>query len=63
VSVITPPEVTEQVVEEMGRLGIRHVWMQPGAESERAINRAEDLGVNVIARGAGLLVVLGYGDG
>jgi predicted CoA-binding protein len=60
VSVITPPKVTEAVVEEAGRLGIRHMWMQPGAESDAAIARAKALGINVIAGGPCLLVVLGF---
>jgi uncharacterized protein len=58
--VITPPPVTEKVVEEAGRLGIRHVWMQPGAESEAAVRRARELGINVISGGPCLLVVLGF---
>ena len=60
VSVITPPPVTEKVVEEAGRLGIRHLWMQPGAESEAAVRRARELGMNVISGGPCLLVVLGF---
>jgi predicted CoA-binding protein len=62
VSVITPPAVTEKVVEEAGRLGIRHVWMQPGAESDAAVRRARELGMNVIAGGPCVLVVLGFRD-
>ena len=60
VSVITPPPVTEKVVEEAGRLGIRHLWMQPGAESDAAVKRAKELGMNVVAGGPCLLVVLGF---
>ena len=60
VSIITPPKVTEAVVEEAGRLGIRHLWMQPGAESPAAIARGQALGINVIAGGPCLLVVLGF---
>lgn len=60
VSIITPPPVTERIVEEAGELGIGHVWMQPGAESAKAIRRAKELGINVIASGACVLVVLGY---
>ncbi|MFO0861284.1 MAG: CoA-binding protein [Phycisphaerales bacterium] len=60
ISIITPPPVTERIIEEAGKLGIRHVWMQPGAESGAAIARAEELGMNVIAGGACVLVVLGY---
>lgn len=62
VSIITPPRVTERIVEEAGELGIKHVWMQPGAESAKAIRRAQELGMNVIASGACVLVVLGFHD-
>ena len=62
VSIITPPAVTEKVVEECGKLGIRHLWMQPGAESDAAIRRAQELGMNVIAGGPCVLVVLGFND-
>ena len=60
ISVITPPPVTERVVEEAIRKGIRNVWMQPGAESDRAVAACEAAGINVIADGSGVLVVLGY---
>ncbi len=60
ISIITPPPVTLKVVEEAAALGIRQLWMQPGAESPEAIARAEALGLEVIAGGPCLLVVLGY---
>ncbi|MEW6073852.1 MAG: CoA-binding protein [Planctomycetota bacterium] len=60
ISVITPPAVTAAVVETAAAAGIRRVWMQPGAESEAAVARAEALGMTVIAGGPCLLVVLGY---
>lgn len=60
ISVITPPKITEQVVEDAAAAGIKHIWMQPGAESPAAVARATELGMNVIADGACLLVVLGY---
>jgi predicted CoA-binding protein len=59
-SVITPPAVTERVVEQAIAKGIEHVWMQPGAESERAVADCEAAGINVIADGSCVLVVLGY---
>jgi predicted CoA-binding protein len=62
VSIITPPKVTEAVVEEAGKLGIKHLWMQPGAESDAAVARARAFGMNVIAGGPCLLVVLGFRD-
>jgi len=41
VDVVTNPMVTEKVVEECRKLGIRYVWMQPGAESRAAIEFCE----------------------
>ena len=60
ISIITPPSVTEQVVKEAIAHGIRNIWMQPGAESAAAIATCEAEGVNLIADGSCLLVVLGY---
>ncbi len=60
ISVITPPKITEEVVEAAIKKGIRNVWMQPGAESAQAIARCEQAGVNVIGDGSCLLVVLGF---
>ncbi len=60
VSIITPPAVTEHVVEDAGKAGIKRLWMQPGAESDKAIARAKELGMTVISGGACLLVALGY---
>jgi len=56
VSVITPPEVTERIVEDAAAAGVKRIWMQPGAESGRAIARARELGLDVIAGGPCLLV-------
>ena len=59
-SVITPPSVTERVVEQAAAKGIKNIWMQPGAESPKAVAFCRDQGINVIADGSCLLVVLGY---
>jgi uncharacterized protein len=61
-SVITPPAITEQVVEEAIAKGIENIWMQPGAQSPKAIAACEQHGINVIADGSCILVVLGYHD-
>jgi len=61
-SIITPPEVTERIVEEAAEAGVKRLWMQPGAESDRAIERAEALGLSVIAGGPCVLVALGFRD-
>ncbi len=60
ISVITPPAITEQVVRDAAAAGVTHIWMQPGAESDRAIQEAAAAGMAVIAGGPCLLVVLGY---
>jgi uncharacterized protein len=59
-SIITPPAITEQVVEQAIAKGIRHIWMQPGAESAKAVARCREAGIEAIADGSCLLVVLGY---
>ena len=38
---VVPPRVTESVVKECRRLGIGMVWMQPGSESDKAIELCE----------------------
>ena len=60
ISIITPPAVTVRIVQEAADAGIKHIWMQPGAESEAAIKLGEDLGLSVIGDGSCLLVVMGY---
>lgn len=60
VSIITPPQITEKVVEEAAELGIKHLWLQPGAESDTVIKRGKELGLSLIAGGPCLLVVLGF---
>ncbi|MRR57799.1 MAG: CoA-binding protein [Deltaproteobacteria bacterium] len=60
ISVITPPSVTEKVVELAIQKGIRNIWMQPGAESTAAVNKCLENNINVIADGSCLLVVLAY---
>lgn len=57
-SVVTPPEVTARVVEEALAAGVKHIWMQPGAEHAAAIEKARKAGVDVIANGPCLLVEL-----
>ncbi len=60
ISIITPPSVTEAIIPQASDAGIQHVWMQPGAESAKAISTGEELGLSVIGNGSCLLVVLGY---
>ncbi len=60
ISVITPPAVTDQVVEMAIARGIGNIWMQPGAQSAAAVDRCRENGINVIADGSCILVVLGF---
>ena len=62
VSIITPPAVTAGIVEEAARAGVKHLWMQPGAESPGAIRRAQELGLNLIHSGPCVLVLQGFRD-
>ncbi|NJC88531.1 MAG: CoA-binding protein [Desulfuromonas sp.] len=61
-SIITPPQITDKVVEQAIARGIKHLWMQPGAQSATAIAAAEAAGLDVIADGSCVLVVMGYRD-
>lgn len=60
ISIITPPYVTEKIVEQAKVLGIANIWMQPGSESEVAIQAAEWAGINVISGGTSILQELGF---
>jgi len=60
ISIITPPAITEKVVVGAAAKGIKNIWMQPGAESPVAVKFCQEHGLNVIADGSCLLVVLHY---
>lgn len=62
ISMITPPAVTEQLVPLAIEKGIENIWMQPGAESPAAVKLCQEKGINVIADGTCILVVLGYSE-
>lgn len=62
ISIITPPPVTEKIVDAAIHKGIRNIWMQPGAENETAIQNCLDNHINIIAGGPCLLVTLGYNE-
>ncbi|WP_020674925.1 CoA-binding protein [Geopsychrobacter electrodiphilus] len=59
-SLITPPQVTEKVVAQAAAKGIKNIWMQPGAESPASIAFCRKQGMNLIADGSCVLVVMGY---
>jgi len=60
ISLVTPPQVTEEIVKQAATCGIKNIWMQTGSESRAAIQYCEEQGLNIIADGSCILVVLGY---
>ena len=60
ISMITPPAVTARLVPLAIEKGIRNIWMQPGAEHPDAVALCRERGINVIADGSCILVVMGY---
>jgi len=47
---VVPPKITEVIVDEVIDLGIKRVWMQPGSESSKAIEKCKKNGIDVIAK-------------
>ncbi len=45
---VVPPEVTERLIPVVYDMGISHVWMQPGAQSDKAIALCETLWIDCI---------------
>lgn len=42
ISVITPPEVSEEILAQAMNQGIKTIWFQPGAESENIKQKAQE---------------------
>jgi len=45
---IIPPKITEKIVEQCKEVGINKIWMQPGSESEKAIDFCEENDIEVV---------------
>lgn len=58
VSVIVPPAATLRVLDDAVAAGITRLWLQPGAEDEAVLRRADELGLELIAGGPCVLVTL-----
>ncbi|KAL1922402.1 uncharacterized protein VTP21DRAFT_9941 [Calcarisporiella thermophila] len=50
-SVVTPPKVTLQLLQEANQLGIPYVWLQPGSEDEQCVRFAREQKMKVIYGG------------
>lgn len=48
INLVTPSELTEKIVKQCREKGITRVWMQPGAESEAAINFCKENNIKVV---------------
>ena len=57
---VVPPAETKNVVEDCARLGIKHVWMQQGSESDAAVALCREKGIACV-HGACLLMHTGGG--
>jgi len=44
---VVPAQVTERIVQECKEMGVREIWMQPGSESETAVKKAKEYGIEV----------------
>ncbi len=55
---VTPPLVTAETLQLAGRLHIPYVWMQPGSESNAAINHATSGAIQYIAGGPCIMVAV-----
>nr|AEI30569.1 CoA-binding domain-containing protein [uncultured microorganism] len=48
VNIVTPPLITESILKECLRKGIKRIWLQPGAENQAAIKFCQDNNMKVI---------------
>ena len=46
---VTPPEVSEELIREAARVGIRRVWLQPGAESDAVLDLCAAHGIVAVS--------------
>ncbi|CAO0798629.1 unnamed protein product [Mucor circinelloides] len=58
ISIITPPSVTLGVLEQAKKLGMKEIWIQPGAEDQKVIDFAKEneANMNIILGGPCILV-------
>jgi len=48
VDIVVPPRVTERIVRECAQLGLKRVWIQPGAESKEALEYCRQKGIKTV---------------
>jgi uncharacterized protein len=57
-SIVTPPHVTREVIQQAIAAGVKNIWMQPGADDVQASRAAREAGLNVVDDGSCILVSL-----
>jgi len=62
VDIVVPPKVTESIVRQCAQLGLKRVWMQPGAESEEAIRFCREHGIKVVYNACAMIRRREWGD-
>jgi len=58
VSIVTPPDITKQVLEDIGKANGKWVWCQPGAEFDGIEKRAKELNLELICGGPDVMAAL-----
>lgn len=53
---VVPPAGTDKTVDDAIDLGIKEVWMQPGSQSETAVQKAKAAGMEVTENGCFMLM-------
>jgi predicted CoA-binding protein len=48
VDFVVPPTVTETILKECQELGLERIWLQPGSESQKAINFCHENNLKVV---------------
>ena len=56
VDIVVPPRVTLSVLRECAELGLRDVWVQPGAEDEEVLQALRDGDFEYLAQGPCIMV-------
>ena len=48
VDMVVPPKISEKVVKDAVKLGIKMIWLQPGSESQKTIKYCSEHNVSVL---------------
>jgi predicted CoA-binding protein len=48
VDFVVPPEATEEILKQCKELGLNRIWLQPGSESEKAIDYCYENSLKVV---------------